>query len=311
MPVNEIDERVSLVSLEETRLHCFRNAGDHSRDELLIEAINEVSGVAWEYCGREFKPTTGSAALGANVTSGATTLTLTSIGDLPTSNGYRILVDSEIMLVTAGAGTTSLTVTRAQNGTTAAAHSSGATVAELEARVFRYAGTGSLDLAPFDLREIATVTLYTDRAAALQVQLAASQYRLTPVGRTPGGTYLGLDLPYPSIEEPVFGFRWQATVLGRWGMPEVPWGVKLGAKIWIDNLVKNPAAAASTAMNGHTFFPEQDEEGRRAGMPPATRHRWEPWLRPGSAGRGGNHGVVRFANVGEAAPGIPNTLPLP
>lgn len=46
----------------------------------------------------------------------------------PTTNPYTIRIDTEWLRVTAGAGTTSWTVTRGYNGTTAAAHSDGASV---------------------------------------------------------------------------------------------------------------------------------------------------------------------------------------
>lgn len=57
--------------------------------------------------------------------SGATTITLTAtIG--PTSGNFYIQVENECQLVTGGQGTTTLTVTRAQLGSTAAAHAVGA-----------------------------------------------------------------------------------------------------------------------------------------------------------------------------------------
>lgn len=311
--VNEIDETVALVTLEEARLYCFRNAGDHSRDEILIEAINDVSASIRDYCEREFLKTTGDTVTTADPGTGGTTLAVQSADGFPDTGSFYVLVDDEVMLVTAGAGTTSWTVTRAQLGTTAASHTIGVQVVEIEARDFRYPGTGSLDLAPFDLRDVYTVTLYTDLEDSLQDELDEASYRLTPVGGFPGSlTYLGLQLPYPAIEEAAYGFGWQATVLGRWGMETAPGSVKLGAKIWIDNLVKNPGSFASNQMAGYTVFPEQDEEGRRAGMPPATRYRLDKWARhPGGSGRG-NHGVVRFTNAGDSgAPAIPNTLPLP
>ena len=59
------------------------------------------------------------------VTSGATIATA-SVG-----TGKYIQIDSEIMLVTAGGGTTSLTATRGALGTTAAVHSAGAVVSVL------------------------------------------------------------------------------------------------------------------------------------------------------------------------------------
>lgn len=311
--VNEIDESVALVTLEEARLYCFRNAGDRSRDEILIEAINDVSASIRDYCEREFVKTTGDTVTTADPGAGGTTLEVASAAGFPDTGSFYVLVDDEVMLVTAGASTMTWTVTRAQLGTTAVAHTVGAAVAELEARDFRYTGTGALNLGDFDLRSAYRVTLYTDLEDAQHDVLDAASYRLTPVGGFPGSnTYLGLQLPYPAVEEPVYGFGWQATVLGQWGMDTIPGSVKLAAKIWIDNLVKNPGSFASNQMAGYTVFPEQDEEGRRAGMPPATRHRLEKWARHAGGSDRGNHGVVRFTNAGDSgAPAIPNTLPLP
>lgn len=315
MPVNELDESVALITLEEARLYCFRNAADSSRDELLIDAINDVSASIRDYCDREFVLSTGSAALTADPGTGGTTIAVAGATRTPSSTPFEVLVDDEVMLVTAapltdGAGT--WTVTRAQRGTAAAAHAIGAEVAVLDARRFRYNGSGALDLEPFDLRELVSVTLYTDLDVAEQDVLESSSYRLSPVGGTPAGTWLALALPVPAIEEAAYGFGWEATILGRWGMLEVPGSVKLAAKIWVDNIVKNPAQAASETMNGYSVFPEVDEEGRRAGMPPASRYRLDKWARhPGGGAGRDNHGVVRFTNAGETAPGIPNTLPLP
>lgn len=71
----------------------------------------------------------GGTTLGAAITSTtATSITLSAVGSLPTSGTVVIKIDSEEMLVTAGLGTTTLTVTRGVNGTTAATHSNGATV---------------------------------------------------------------------------------------------------------------------------------------------------------------------------------------
>ena len=56
------------------------------------------------------------------------TLPVLTAAGFPSSGQYPIKVDSEYMLVTAGQGTTSWTVTRAIWGTTIAAHAAGATV---------------------------------------------------------------------------------------------------------------------------------------------------------------------------------------
>lgn len=65
--------------------------------------------------------------LNGNITSGATTLVVTSATAFPGSGDFRLTIDSEIMLVTGVSGTT-FTVTRGIESTTPAAHSSGATV---------------------------------------------------------------------------------------------------------------------------------------------------------------------------------------
>jgi uncharacterized protein YjlB len=69
-----------------------------------------------------------SALLTAGVSSGATTLPLSAAIGVADGRTMRVVCEGEVMLVTAGMGTTSLTVTRGQEGTTAAAHPSGATV---------------------------------------------------------------------------------------------------------------------------------------------------------------------------------------
>lgn len=63
----------------------------------------------------------------ASQSSGATTITLTAtIG--PASGNFYIQVENEVELVTAGQGGTTMTVTRAQLGSSAAAHAIGANV---------------------------------------------------------------------------------------------------------------------------------------------------------------------------------------
>lgn len=68
--------------------------------------------------------TTLSAAI---TSTSATTLSVTSATAFPSGGNFRIIVDSEIMLVTGVSGTT-FTVTRGIEGTTAATHSNGATL---------------------------------------------------------------------------------------------------------------------------------------------------------------------------------------
>lgn len=67
------------------------------------------------------------STLTAAVAAGDTTLTVASAAAFPSSGNFRLLIDSEILLVTAVAGNT-FTVSRGQEGTTAAAHANGAYV---------------------------------------------------------------------------------------------------------------------------------------------------------------------------------------
>lgn len=71
------------------------------------------------------KPFSTTWATAPTTTSGTTGTTAASF--TPANNTY-IQVESEVMQVTAGTGTTSLTVTRAQNGSAAATHSNGTTL---------------------------------------------------------------------------------------------------------------------------------------------------------------------------------------
>jgi hypothetical protein len=60
------------------------------------------------------------------LTASATTVTVASASGFP-SSAFVIRVDDEYMTVTAGFGTTTWTVTRASNGSTATTHASGQT----------------------------------------------------------------------------------------------------------------------------------------------------------------------------------------
>lgn len=71
---------------------------------------------------KPFSTTWATAPTSTGGTSGTTNATYT-----PANNTY-IQVESEVMQVTAGSGSTSLTVTRAQNGSSAASHSNGTTL---------------------------------------------------------------------------------------------------------------------------------------------------------------------------------------
>ncbi len=71
----------------------------------------------------------GATTLAAAITSTtATSISVASATGFPQSGVYPIVVDSEVMFVTGGQGTTTWTVTRGANGSTAATHLNGAAV---------------------------------------------------------------------------------------------------------------------------------------------------------------------------------------
>ncbi len=72
-----------------------------------------------------------TTTLTADPGASGTTLAVTSAAKFPTVNNYKVRVEDEVMLVTAGATTTSWTVTRAQDGTTGVAHAVGIAVAQV------------------------------------------------------------------------------------------------------------------------------------------------------------------------------------
>ena len=70
------------------------------------------------------------STLNGAITSGSTSLVVANASAFPTSGNFRIGVESEIMLVTARSSNT-LTITRGQEGTVAAAHNNGVIVAHI------------------------------------------------------------------------------------------------------------------------------------------------------------------------------------
>lgn len=63
--------------------------------------------------------------LSAQITAGATSITVPSFANYPASGNYNIQLGKEVMTVTAGQGTTTWTVTRGVGGTTATVHQAG------------------------------------------------------------------------------------------------------------------------------------------------------------------------------------------
>ncbi|HEX3657049.1 MAG TPA: hypothetical protein VHV55_14645 [Pirellulales bacterium] len=79
---------------------------------------------------RELFHNNSTNTLEYTINSSVTTLTVTSASSFPASGNFRLLVDSEIMLVT-GVSSNVFTVVRGYESTTAASHTSGATVSSI------------------------------------------------------------------------------------------------------------------------------------------------------------------------------------
>ena len=70
--------------------------------------------------------------LDGSINASVTTITVTSSADFPLEGEFRIQIESEILLVTAGWGTTSWTVTRGLDGTTGASHADDKLIQRME-----------------------------------------------------------------------------------------------------------------------------------------------------------------------------------
>lgn len=79
---------------------------------------------------KELLHNASQSTLGAAITATATSLTVADASSFPTSGNFRIIVESELMLVTAVSGTT-FTVTRGLEGSTAVTHAGGASVTHI------------------------------------------------------------------------------------------------------------------------------------------------------------------------------------
>lgn len=300
MPINELDETRALITLEEARLYCLRNANDRSRDEILIEAVNDISASIWDHLEREPKPTTVPARKGTDgVTNGTTTFVAASGAFTSADVGKAIYITSRgLYTIASVTNATTVVLSGSPTAGTGLAWDFG------EARVFEYDGSGVLDLRPYDLRELHAVTLYTDLETAQQDLLEAAEYRLRPAGRALGGTYLSIGVPTPNVAEYEYGYGWQVTVIGQWGMASTPAAIKFACKQWAKNIVDNPGSYPSHSMAGYTVTSDVasfDTLRTGAGMPRAVERRLSRYRRPDRSPLQ----VVRFRHPDVGQPGVP------
>lgn len=158
----------------------------------------------------------GTSTLNASINGSQTTLVVVSAAFYPTDGNFRLLVDSELMLVTGVAGTT-FTVTRGVEGTSAAAHSAGAQA------------TAVLTKSGFD-------TILSEMQ-----QLGALASR--PVAEKAGRVYLGSDFP---IRHRDTGAAWTPYYADRQLTLPIP-----GDYAWTHG---GGTATDTTITNGPTFL---------------------------------------------------------
>jgi len=105
-------------------IHLFRDTEltqQISEGTLASPDSDTYNGTDGQAKDRELFLANEQSALAANITSTQTNVTLAAARF---ADGDTIIIDNEQMIVTAGGGTTSLTVQRGQNGTPKAAHTS-------------------------------------------------------------------------------------------------------------------------------------------------------------------------------------------
>lgn len=109
-------------------IHLFKDSGltqQISEGTLTSPDSDTYNGTDGESKDRELFLANEQSALATDITSVQTNITIASARF---ADGDTIIIDTEQMKITAGGGTTGLTVQRGQNGTAKAAHSNGASV---------------------------------------------------------------------------------------------------------------------------------------------------------------------------------------
>jgi len=268
---NDISDR-ALIDLPEARRYVYRDENDSSRDDILTDAINDVSDSVIDYCEREFKPTTVPDRSGTDGVGNATTTFVAASGAFTSADvGKRIRISDTYYTIASVTNATTIVL----NATVAAG--TGKSWDFGEARLIRVSSTGYVDFRPYDLAEFALATMYADRADLDDIVLATADYQLT---RRPGGTYYDMYVPAPEFAPAHEGFGTMLTLRGWWGMATVPGAVKLATKQWVKNIAENPGSYASSSMSGYDVIPEVDTVTLNpGGMPAAVRYRLDNWAR--------------------------------
>jgi hypothetical protein len=116
-----------------------------------------------------------------------------------------------------------------------------------ETRVFAASGGArTIDLFPFDVREVTAVTLGSDLAPGEQAALASSGWRLRPLP-APHGVYQLLRLSRAAATE-VGCDEFEVSVTGLWGFAAVPEDVKHWCKVTVAIWLRKDVSAFSRTL---------------------------------------------------------------
>jgi len=269
--MNDLNDR-ALIDLPEARRFVYRNENDASRDDILTDAINDASDGIWDYCEREFKDTTNPDRSGVDGVGNATT-TFTSATAAFTADdvGKRIRIDGAFFTIASFTNGTTVVLDRVLAVDTGLSWDFG------ELRLIPVTSSGYVDFRPFDLYEVASATLYADRADLDDTVLTTADYQLVRHGATAYDMHIAAPEFSPAHE----GFLTMVSIRGWWGMPSVPGTIQLACKQWVKNIAENPGGYASSSMAGYDVIPEFDSVTTLlpAGMPAAVRYRLDDWAR--------------------------------
>ena len=112
-------------------------------------------------------------------------------------------------------------------------------------RSFSYTGGGIMSLAPYDLRSVTSIAI--SGFDTTTETLDASDYQLTPIGKTTEDTYYTVQFRTRHARQ--WG-GYTVVVVGNWGMATVPDDVEDACLIAVTDGYRNPEGFASRAVGG-------------------------------------------------------------
>jgi hypothetical protein len=151
------------------------------------------------------------------------------------------------------------------------------------ARTFEYDGSGFLNLAPYDLRSITSVTLAGQTLTAT-TGAGDGDYVPMPRNKNRWGTYDYLTIrgyfklgPSHFLSSPILKTR-DVVITGKWGMTAVPADVELACLIAVDDHYRNPEQAEQRG-SGEFQLVEAPRVPGSGGLPQGALDKLEPFRR--------------------------------